>query len=214
MIWINKSSEPDSWLHHRLTNGATYERTEDLARQLLEDQGYICAYCMRRIPVADRGSTEDSRIEHIIPQSELSDKEKMDFRNLVICCPGAIMDTSKKKAHCDRRKAENRIHLSPLDKNFIATIEYGSDGLIKSTDSICDQEINEILNLNIPLLKANRKAVKDVIIRKLDTKSKKDWKKTDIAKLLRFFSSKNEKGEYPAYCGVAQWYLSRKLTSM
>lgn len=79
MIWIDKTSEPASWLRHRLTPCAKYERTEDLSKRLLQDQGYICAYCMRRIEVTDRGTSETSRIEHITPQSQLTDEERMDL---------------------------------------------------------------------------------------------------------------------------------------
>jgi len=211
MIWIDKGKEPGSWARHKLTPGAKYERTEDLGKSLLKDQGYLCAYCMRRIPVSDCGALETSHIEHIVPQSRLTDKEAMDYGNMLICCPGAISGTIRKSTHCDRHKSETVIHFSPLDKNFISTIKYRSDGTIESSDATCNKELNEILNLNIPLLKANRKQIKDSIIRQLMTKRNREWKKSDIQKLIDFYSTKNARGEYPEYCGVARWYLSRKL---
>lgn len=214
MIWIDKGHEPASWTRHRMTPGAKYERTDDLGDSLLRDQGYLCAYCMRRIPVRDTGTNETSHIEHIAPQSTLSEQEKMDYANMLICCPGAISGTEKKSCHCDRHKAESIIHFSPLDKNFTATIKYKSDGTIESSDVVANQEINEILNLNIPLLKANRKGIKDTLIQKLMQHKSIAWRKSDIKKLLDFYCSKDSSGKYPEYCGVARWYLSRKLASL
>lgn len=97
MIKIEKTHDPASWTARRLTPGAKYEATDDLRNALLKDQGYICAYCMRRIPVKDSGTDETTRIEHLIPQSALSQAEAMDYANMVICCPGAIQSVQKKK---------------------------------------------------------------------------------------------------------------------
>lgn len=174
MIKIEKTREPHSWTEHRLTDGAEYEATSDLRDALLADQGYICAYCMRRIPAHDKGTTETTRIEHIIPQSKLTREQRMDYRNMVICCPGAMTSTFEKDCHCDRHKGEKPISFSPLDQNFINTLSYNTDGSIISTNTIYDREINEILNLNVELLKANRKAVRDQLI---TTLGKTDWKK-------------------------------------
>lgn len=61
MIYIRKGTEPRSLTEYRNQPGATYEgyREKDALRDaLLEEQGYICAYCMRRI------SKEKMKIEH------------------------------------------------------------------------------------------------------------------------------------------------------
>ena len=54
MIEIKKGREPDSLLQYRQQEGASYEEMdksvkEDLLDQLLQEQGHICAYCMKRI---------------------------------------------------------------------------------------------------------------------------------------------------------------------
>ena len=211
MIKINKSKEQKNWTKHRLTKGATYEATTDLRDALLTDQGYLCAYCLRRIPVEDKGADETTRIEHIVPQSKLTREETMDYRNMVICCPGAISSTSKKECHCDRHKAENPISFSPLDQSFIDTLSYKNDGSIISSNHLYNKEINEILNLNIGMLKANRKAVRGQLIKSL---GKYGWKKANIEKILKDYQEKDASGRKKEYCGVVVDYLTKKLRSI
>lgn len=208
MILIKKTTEPASWTEHRLTEGAQYEATKDLRNALLRDQGYICAYCMRRIPVTDKGTGETTRIEHIYPQSGLSREEAMDFGNMVICCPGAMATTADGQTHCDRHKKETKISFSPLDANFISTISYGADGTIRSSVRKYSEEMDSVLNLNQSLLKLNRKAVWAKIIEIL---GKKDWKKADIEKVLKTYTSRDKDGKLKEYCGIAIYLITKRL---
>lgn len=80
---INKNPEPKEWTSYRLTPGADYKAIPELRRALLEEQGYICAYCMRRIPVKDSNSNETSRIEHILCRGK-HDDEKLHYTKGVI----------------------------------------------------------------------------------------------------------------------------------
>ena len=140
MILINKNSEPHSWTERRMTPGASYEPTPDLRKALLDEQGYICAYCMRRIS----DNTPDtagsmSKIEHILSQDNHEDKQ-MEYSNMVICCDG---DIDGNGLHCDSSKGSKDLACSPLSPSAMATIKYHpSDGLIKSTNPIYDDEIN------------------------------------------------------------------------
>ena len=86
---VDKRPEPKEWVEYRQTPGAKYEAISELRSSLLEEQGYVCAYCMRRIPVKDRNSNETSRIEHVLSREKHPDRE-LDYHNMVICCPGAI----------------------------------------------------------------------------------------------------------------------------
>lgn len=71
---IIKQSEPKEWMvYRRFTPEADYEANPELRKSLLEEQGYICAYCMRRIPVRDKNSNETSRIEHILSREKHPD---------------------------------------------------------------------------------------------------------------------------------------------
>ena len=62
---IIKSKEPKEWTEYRLTPGVKYSPISELREALLKEQGYLCAYCMRRIPTKDGNSEETSRIEHL-----------------------------------------------------------------------------------------------------------------------------------------------------
>lgn len=208
MIKIDKGKEPESWMRHRLTPGAVYEPSNDLRHALLDDQGYICAYCMRRIPVTDKGCDETTRIEHKVPQDTLTDKEAMDYANMLICCPGAISSTAKNECHCDRHKGNTPVLVSPFNQNHIDTISYKSDGTIVSSDPNIDKDLNETLNLNIQLLKANRKYVKQKLV---EAFGRHPMGKSDFIKILDAFSSRDTERRKKEYCGVVIWYINKKL---
>lgn len=54
MIKIAKNKEPKEWTEYRNTPGVDYQSIPELVESLLKEQGYICAYCMRRIPHRDK----------------------------------------------------------------------------------------------------------------------------------------------------------------
>ena len=69
MIQISKNREPQEWTRYKSTPGVVYSSIPELVKSLYQEQGYICAYCMRRIPCKDRIgcelTKEDHRVEHI-----------------------------------------------------------------------------------------------------------------------------------------------------
>lgn len=198
---IIKGKEPKEWTEYRLTPGVDYQAIPELRQSLLKEQGYICAYCMRRIPCKDKNSNEDSRIDHILCQENNQDK-KLNYQNMVICCPGAISNDF----HCDKSKGAKDISFSPFDDDFISSLSYSSKtGEIKSTNEQWNREINEILNLNNAILKANRLDVINGIIVSI-----KHWNKSDYQRLFQLWENKDSSGFYKAYCGIVIWFL-RKL---
>lgn len=201
---IIKQSEPKEWTEHRLTPGARYEAKPELRKSLLEEQGYICAYCMRRIPVRDKNSNETSRIEHILSREKYSDHE-LDYSNMVICCPGAINNDF----HCDKRKGEGDISFNLFDDPFFTTLSYKSrTGEVDSSDAEYNCQINEMLNLNNRLLMHNRLNVLYGVIRVLD---KIGWTVTNIMQQISKWDNKDTEGRYKEYNGIVLWYLNKKL---
>lgn len=201
---IIKQAEPKEWTEHRLTFGADYEAKPELRESLLEEQGYICAYCMRRIPVRDKNSNESSRIDHILSREKHPD-HKLDYRNMVICCPGAINNDF----HCDKRKGEDDISFNLFDDSFFTTLSYKSKtGEIKSSDNESNCQIKEMLNLNNRLLMRNRLGVLRGVICVLD---KVGWTVTNIKQQISNWDNKNAKGQYKEYNGIVLWYLNKKL---
>lgn len=204
---IAKNKEPREWTRYRLTPNVDYESIPELRKSLLEEQGYICAYCMRRIPHKDKNSNEDSRIEHILSRDHHPDK-KMDYTNMVICCPGAISE----RHHCDKLKGEHDITFSLFDNSFIPTLKYYTkDSKIESSNSIWNKEMNDILNLNNEILKANRLETLNGVI---DSLAGIQWTSGDIRKKLEEWDNKNKKGKLKPYCGIVVWFLNKKLKSI
>jgi len=80
MLYIKKGHEPDSLTKYRKEKFAYYDgfkEKDDIRKYLLEEQGYLCAYCMRRIDM------EHMKIEHWYPEDLLSDIECLDYKNML-----------------------------------------------------------------------------------------------------------------------------------
>lgn len=220
MIKISKNKEPKAWTSYRNTPGADYQAIPELVDSLLEEQGYICAYCMRRIPHKDRlykkdginfsFTDEDHRIEHILSRENHPDK-KLRYDNMVICCPGHIGE----EPHCDRLKGANDISSSPLRDDCIATISYRTDGTIVSSNSQYDDEINRVLNLNTPLLKRNRKESWKAVLKAILKEQKgKPLTPSILARHMQKYRSKHckkDKMMYIPYCGIVAYFLQKKI---
>lgn len=205
MIWINKQQEPESWGARRRTPNATYEATPELREALLKEQGYICAYCMRRIPVSDKPYEQTtSKIEHLKSQENHEDMQ-MKYENMVVCCPGRMMGA----IHCDASKGDQDIHCSPLSPEAMQTIRYWNDGTILSTDAEYNDEINNVLKLNIDILKSNRKALWDSVRNRIQSEGK--WKAAYIRHMLERFQSFDANGKKIPYCGIVIYKLTQKL---
>jgi uncharacterized protein (TIGR02646 family) len=212
MIKITKGKEPAEWTEERNTPGITYETAhkDALRLALLDEQGGLCGYCMRRVSFA-AGTLTDTRIEHLKPRTlslaEGRPEETLAFGNMILCCNGDI--DGSKNMHCDASKGEKEIHFTPFDAAAIATIAYSSkDGSIKSSNEVYDSDLNNILNLNHPRLAANRLAVIKGLVKEM---GRKTWKKSDIAHKISYYSERTAKGQLHEYCGVVIWYLNKKL---
>lgn len=201
---IDKNPEPKEWIEYRLTPGVDYKATPELRKSLLEEQGYICAYCMRRIPVTDTNSKETSRIDHLLCRGKHDDK-KLNYTNMAICCPGTIND----KFHCDKSKKENDITFDLYSDHFPTTLSYQSkDARISSSDIEYDRQINELLNLNNTLLMANRHATIKGVICYLNNKG---WTVPNISRMIQFWNNKDTEGKFQEYSGMIVWFLKKKL---
>ena len=86
MIEIKKGKEPPALIAYRKTQYATYDDMpkpvhDAVLRSLMQEQGYLCAYCMRRIP--QKGKTPPATIEHWDPQSKTCIAKALDYRNML-----------------------------------------------------------------------------------------------------------------------------------
>lgn len=214
MKHIKKQNEPRSLLEHRTQKNADYDNyrdKEDLRLSLLEEQGYICCYCMQRIKIDDvQLISKKMKIEHWQCQDKYPDKQ-LDYNNLLATCLGNEGKPSKKQ-HCDTKKGNLDIKINPTDKNCETLIQFRSNGKLKSNDPDIQQDLDQTLNLNIDFLVENRKNAINTVITQLNKKyPNKTWSKIGIQSLIDKLNSKDENGYYSPYCGAVIGYLRKRL---
>ena len=210
MVKINKGIEPRSLSRYRATPNSIYsglptETKNDIKKKLLGEQGYLCAYCMRRIRL------ENTQIEHYIAQNtDETTHQKMDlaYSNMLAVCPGNEGNPPKMQT-CDEHRGNIPLTVNPLDEHTIQTIEYLADGVITSSDDFIKKDLQETLNLNYYLLKESRKSQLDALKRKLkQRKPNGDWKSLAQKYKQTLLSADGEKQEF---IGILIWYLNKKL---
>lgn len=198
---INKTKEPKEWLEYRQTPGVEFSAIKELKESLLHEQGYLCAYCMRRIDI------DKMKVEHIKPR-RYEDKI-FDYNNLVACCEGKFGDLR----FCDTNKENREISINLFDQLDIDTISYSSkDGAIRSSNVVYSIDINEVLNLNCRILKENRIECLNGVILALGKGG--SWKGCDIRKKIKEYQSRDKDGRFKEYCGIVIWFLEKKMKKL
>lgn len=213
MIKIIKQVEPNLLIQHRCQDNATYdnlptEAKNELRHQLLIEQGYLCAYCMQRI------TTENSKIEHWHCQSAYPE-EQLDYQNLLAVCQGN-QGQAETVQHCDTKKGNTdfKCHPAKLEhQHWLKTLKYLGDGRIESEELLLNQQLETILNLNMSRLMANRKNIA-MAVKKMLNSEKGSRTQQQIQHFLNIWQRKNAEGKYNEYCGVAIYYLEKKLKAL
>lgn len=229
MILIKKGDAPDSLVQYRKVKNAYYDGCNkgDIRDRLLEEQGHLCAYCMRRI------SKETMKIEHWYPEDRLTDHECLDYSNMLGCCPGHKNGDSGKNDTCDTHKGNKIIAIDPRKPDHIARIKYsskdgrisadndpilvkyyGEKGIIYEDETTLQKDIDETLNLNETshYLMQNRKEVIDQVKHFLSKKKREgNWMAKDIQKLIRHYEQPDVNGKKKPYSGIVIWYLKKHL---
>jgi uncharacterized protein (TIGR02646 family) len=210
MISIVKDREPTSLQQYRLQPNAEYDGSQftpvktDIRTQLLKEQGYLCAYCMQRI--VDHQFT--TKVEHWHCQNNYPN-EQLRYTNMLAVCLGNTQGCLR----CDTKKANYDIKYNPSEPThrIASKIKY-SGGKIESTDAEFNIQLNDILGLNCTRLVENRKAtieaVRIVLSKKAGTRTQ-----AEINTFIDAWSSIDINGHKKEYCGVALYFLNKKLSS-
>ena len=68
--------------------------------------------------------------------------------------------------HCDTRKGDQDLRWNPADpdRDVALRLSYRIDGAVVSDDCEFDRQLNDALNLNLPMLKQRRKSVLDAVL--------------------------------------------------
>ncbi len=214
MIWINKTAEPASLLRYKKQSHAYYdgyENKEELREALLRDQGYLCAYCMRRI----ENDRETMKIEHWRAQRELkSEAEKLDFKIMLAVCDGC-RGSRDRYTTCDEHRHGDKLFVNPLDKDMMKTISYDRNGKIKSGDARIDRDLNQVLNLNCVQATSRIVQNREAIYKECKRQLKKiqqtgKWTRSTLKQVLQKYEQ-TENGYKKEYLGVPVYLLNRYI---
>lgn len=157
MIEIKKGSEPKGLLEYRKQKFSSYADMpanvkKEVIKSLLSEQGHLCAYCMSRID--ENEGKHKTTIEHCLPQAVTSEKERLNYRNMVAVCWGNRDAHSNEDKSCDAKRGslkdiqQSMKKINVFDGTTLSDIKYSSDGTIYSNDKDLDEDLNLRLNLN------------------------------------------------------------------
>lgn len=186
-------------------------------KQLAVDQGYICAYCMRRVCLDSENKEQYINIEHIVPQNQLTDEEATNFSNFIGVCSGGRDKKANARKTCDAYRGalseeQQIMQLNPLNEAQMETIRYRRNGEIYSTDKVLSHQLSEKLNLNgeSTYLKENRATAYQNLLKVLKReKVQGKLSKTLLKSMWDEFCKPNETGAYREYVGVYEYWLKR-----
>lgn len=214
MIWIQKGDEPTFLTQYKRQPHVYYDgysHKEDLREALLRDQGYICAYCMRRI----KNDRNTMKIEHWKPQSKLNTEiEKLDFQIMLGVCDGC-RGAKDQYTTCDEHRHESELYVNPLHQDTIDAIYYNWQGEIKSENKRINDDLDKILNLNCEQAPSrivqNRKAVYEECMKQLTTlKRNGKLNANTLRKILQRYEQP-EDGKKQEFVGVPIYLLKKYL---
>ena len=91
-------------------------------------------------------------------------------------------------------------------------VRYKLDGSIHADDEDLDRQLNEVLNLNLKVLKNNRKVTYDAVLQWWVELKKRNHGRVPRERVQRKLAKYEEKvGELDPYVQVAVWLLRQKL---
>ncbi len=232
MIYIRKNAEPWKFREYCTKEFASFDGMDSdvkdcLRRSLLEEQGYICAYCMKRIRDID-----EVKIEHLVARTP---ENELQYSNLLAVCKGGENGPVSARS-CDTKKGNRPLFLSPTCEADMSRIYYQNNGEIHSTDrtlyhyryksgvdkqgvdkyvegdSSPDLDLSEALNLNYENGEAmqGRKTALRAFQKKLQPYKHESSKRKFLEKMREYYCS--EMQELPPYVGILRWYIDKKLT--
>jgi uncharacterized protein (TIGR02646 family) len=205
-----KGDEPTSLTEHRAATSPdpdyeTYRDKDGLRAYLVREQRGLCCYCLSRI----RSEHDAMKVEHWHSQAAHG-AEQLDYSNLLGACRGNEGKPGKDQ-HCDTRKGDRDLSRNPANPlNHVEDlIRFSGDGEISSVDPVFEAELNEVLNLNLPFLKNNRKSTLTAFQNGLAKRG--PLRRAALEKWLRDWNGESEDGELRPYCQVVVFWLRKRL---
>lgn len=182
---------------------------EAVLESLMKEQGYLCAYCMCKIP--QTGKMPSATIEHWEPQSKTSEDKALDYRNMLAVCNGNRGCGKKEYMTCDARRGNTPLTVNPLNALTLSSIQYKADGTIFSNDPDINKDLNEILNLNCSQvgLVENRRRALQTMLKELRKKRPTGAIPLTCERLLEKYQSQTRK---TSYLGILIWWIQKHMS--
>ena len=188
---------------NKTKSGCIENESFNLRKQLLDEQGHLCCYCMSRI------NCKNSKVEHFKSQKNYRDLQ-LDYQNLFLSCKGGEGSTFSNQ-FCDTKKGESELNYINLLSNIENNILYEKKGAkeirICSSDENINKEIDEVLNLNCSILSKNRREQYDYIIRKL---KQENFTTSSIKKIIEYYKIKHN-DKFEPFNQMIIFFLNKKL---
>ncbi len=221
IIRLYKSGDSDaSWSHlpssmpSRPEEGIVYYSKKQLADALLEEQGFICAYCNRVInnDLSKLSEFENARdrvcsMEHLVSRKENIEKT-FDYKNLTATCRGGEKVPKPRHTHCDNKRGAKPLPFTPLAEACETEIIYLQNGIIIGLTPRAE-EVIKILGLDIPQLEENRK----IALQKRVYEPQEDGTATPISKdrAVQEYKNITQNKPYVEFCGALMSVLKNEF---
>lgn len=214
---IRKAPEPESLSHYRASIGSarlndpnadifdSFSGKAKLRKALVKEQRGLCCYCLSRI----RPCPLEMKIEHWRCQQRFA-AQRLDYQNLLGACKGNE-GCAEQEQHCDTRKANKELSKNPasLSHSIEALIKFETNGRISSNDPQFNDELEAVLNLNLPFLVNHRK---ETLLGFLDFLGKgRMLKPAEWEKRLGEWNGDSHSRELQPYCQIVVQYLRQKV---
>lgn len=212
----NRNPEPQELTDYReKTPNATYDGlgtdVKDIIRNnLLDEQGYICAYCMCRID-----NSSECTIEHYISQNRHKDspytKDEHKYHSLLYSNMSGVCKNDSE--HCDKLRGNKPLEiLDPHNPSCEILISYDFDGHIKPSGQDAEKVKKDIdtLGLDCNKLSKYRKTVWDEIWGRFKKEHERsDWSRDLFLDYAQKYRTKEQKRHgimrFHAYCNFIVW---------
>lgn len=209
MIFFEKSAPPRQLTTYKRKAGASYSAMDSAVREavieaLLNDQHYLCAYCLGRI------DSSSARIEHWEPQS-IAPAKGLDYSNMLAVCQGNIYQCSPVNEHCDRSRGNQALRYHPsMNKHIEGTVKY-KGGRISSEENDWDEQLQSVLNLNCGRLPEAREAALRAFLKALTIKRPiTNWDRPFIERQAEAVLQLNV-SHLPAYVGIIRHFCQKRM---
>jgi uncharacterized protein (TIGR02646 family) len=203
-----------------------------VGQSLVAEQGYLCAYCMRRIEKAEK-------IEHWTAQKDLKDKpnETLNYDILLAVCSGEtdVQGGIKPIRHCDTKRSEfegdnAELTINPTKAYLMQFIKYGKNGqmFFESIDNELNSKVNDdiIDRLGLDINPNKEDNIGEYVIRQkrlsvyktveslrnaYKTRYPKDFSKKLEDYIQQNWEERDKEGKLKEYCGIVI-YFKKQLT--